>query len=168
MPDEVAQRKTQKEDPDTSLEPRELEPSDATVAQQALPGRGGNEARPGLRLPDAEPELGIEDATAAVEPIYPLGHIAPATAAAARPGGPNASPAMNPGADTGEFSNQAQTRTIGDDSQNQYGGGYARGNPYGAVAQESRHDPAFQARGGSGSCSSTRCPTTASRTRWCS
>ena len=44
---------------------------------------------------------------------------------------------------------------MGGEREDQHGGGYARGNPYGAVAslhspeqvaQESRHDPAFQAR----------------------
>ena len=48
----------------------------------------------------------VEDTAAAVERIYPPGYVAPATAAAAGPGGPNApAPAMNPGADQGEFSN---------------------------------------------------------------
>jgi hypothetical protein len=43
---------------------------------------------------------------------------------------------------------------MGDDSQHNYGGGYAGGDPYGAVASsqspdqvaESRHTPEFQAR----------------------
>ena len=99
-------------------------------------------------------ELGVEDAAATVERIYPPGYVAPATAAQAGPGGPDAPPAMNPGADQGEFSSSSMTGAMGDDAQNQYGGGYAGGNPYGAVASsqspeqvaESRHDPAFQAR----------------------
>jgi hypothetical protein len=33
-----------------------------------------------------------------------------------------------------EISNQSQTGAMGDDSQNAYGGSYAAGNPYGAVA----------------------------------
>jgi hypothetical protein len=108
-------------------------------------------------------ELGIEDATAAVERIYPPGYVAPATAAAARPGDPNASPAMNPAADTGEFSDPAQTGTIGDDSQNQYGGGYAGGN-----LRRGRRRAAMTRRSKrgrrSGWCGSTRCWTTASGT----
>ena len=52
-------------------------------------------------------------------------------------------------------SNHAQTGAMSDESQNEYGGAYAAGNSYGAVAspqspgqdaQECRHDPAFQAR----------------------
>ena len=58
-------------------------------------------------------------------------------------------------ADHGGFSCASATGPMSGDSQNQYGGSYAGGNPYGAVAasqspeqvaQESRHDPAFQAR----------------------
>jgi hypothetical protein len=80
----------------------------------------------------SEPSLGVEDAeaaAAAVEPIYPPGYVAPAVAAQAGPGGPNSSPAMNPGADQGEFSSSAMTGPMGGDSQNSYGGGYAGGNP---------------------------------------
>lgn len=71
-------------------------------------------------------ELGIDNATAAVERMYPPGYIVPATAAAG-PGGPNPSPGMNPGADQGDLSSSSMTGAMGDESQNSYGGGYAAG-----------------------------------------
>lgn len=93
--------------------------------------------------------LEMEDPAGAVERIFPQGYVDPAVAAAEGPpgggaGGGGPEPGMN-GSQYGEFSPDAMTGSMGDDSNNGYGGGYGGGNPYGAASGSQSPEQAMEA-----------------------
>lgn len=85
-------------------------------------------------------ELDLEDPAGAVERIFPPGYVDPQVASSQGPPGQTPPPFGDLGQQQfGEFAGldpnaDPNQNGLGQDAQNSYGGGYAGGNPYGAVA----------------------------------